>query len=256
MANIKIELVCPLYDGMPVTFKAPCDCTEVTGLKVCYGTTSQTFTFRDAHGNDLTGIGNLFAEGAYVKAILDITSSYAYLQNADTNKYLEEMIGGGLVSGLDFTNWASGAFSVGMKDGTTQDGTVTFDESGRPISITLNGKTLTITFPAEGEGGGDTTPELIYCMFNGTQLTAESGMTWGEWIESDYYDAATYIQVGQAGNMICPVGDVVYGASGPAWVYASDEIVAGREYYPFAGGGPGPGEGGGDVDGDGIPDDF
>jgi len=92
MANIKIISECPLFDGMPVTFKAPCDCTAVEGLVVAYGDTSQTFTFRDAHGNNLAGIGNLFEAGAYVKAVLDTVNGYAYLQNADTNAYLEGQI--------------------------------------------------------------------------------------------------------------------------------------------------------------------
>lgn len=89
MANIKITAPCPLYDGMPVSFKAPCDCTAVEGLAVAYGGTERVFAFKDAHGNSLTGIGNLFAEGAIVKALLDTVNGFAYLQNADTNSYIE-----------------------------------------------------------------------------------------------------------------------------------------------------------------------
>ena len=37
----------------------------------------------------MTGLGKLFAAGAYVKVILDVTNGYAYIQNADTNAYLE-----------------------------------------------------------------------------------------------------------------------------------------------------------------------
>lgn len=90
MANIKIELDYELIDGQPVTFAAPCDCTAITGLKVEHTGGSKVFTFKDAHGNDLTGLGNLFAAGSYVKAILDIPNGAAYLQNADTNAYLEQ----------------------------------------------------------------------------------------------------------------------------------------------------------------------
>lgn len=97
MSNVKVVLNRPIYDGIPITFKAPCDCTAVTGLIVYYpvaaenelSETSKTFIFRDSHGSALTGIGNLFSEGAYVKAILDTTQGYAYLQNADTNSYIE-----------------------------------------------------------------------------------------------------------------------------------------------------------------------
>ena len=89
MAYIKITAPDPLYDGMPVSFKAPCDCTATDGLAVTYGGVEKVFTFKDAHGNALTGIGNLFAAGAVVKVLLDTASNSAYLQNADTNGYIE-----------------------------------------------------------------------------------------------------------------------------------------------------------------------
>jgi hypothetical protein len=50
---------------------------------------SKVFTFKDAHKNELTGIDNLFAAGAYVKVILDVNNASAYIQNADTNAYIE-----------------------------------------------------------------------------------------------------------------------------------------------------------------------
>lgn len=90
MANIKVELGHGIIDGLPVTFVAPCNCTEITGLKVYYPGGSKVFTFKDAHGNVLNGLGNLFSKGAYVKAILDVTGGSAYLLNADTNAYLEK----------------------------------------------------------------------------------------------------------------------------------------------------------------------
>ena len=92
MANIKVELSHEIIDGQPVTFVAPCDCTAITGLTVEYPNGSKAFTFKDAHGNTLTGVGNLFTKGAYVKAILDVANGYAYLQNADTNAYLEAQL--------------------------------------------------------------------------------------------------------------------------------------------------------------------
>ena len=92
MANIKLEVGHELVNGLPVTFAAPCNCTEIAGLKVYYPGGSKEFTFKDAHGNALTGLGNLFSKGAYVKAILDVTGGNAYLQNADTNAYLEAQL--------------------------------------------------------------------------------------------------------------------------------------------------------------------
>ena len=94
MATIKVTLNEPLRDGMEVKFQAPCDCTAVTGLTLTYptdaGTTSsRTMVFMDAHGNRLTGVGNLFVEGSYIKVLADTTNNVAYIQNADTNGYLE-----------------------------------------------------------------------------------------------------------------------------------------------------------------------
>lgn len=96
MANIKIIVDGALMDGHKVSFKAPCDCVTVEKLKVCYlengEQKTRLFTMRDSHNNDLTGLGNLFSEGAIVYAVLDTVKGYAYLQNASTNKYLEQKI--------------------------------------------------------------------------------------------------------------------------------------------------------------------
>ncbi len=80
MAKIKVTSKCAVYDGMSITFKAPCDFTEVDGLKIG----SQSFVFKDAGGNTLTPeTGNLFSAGAYVTAVLDTGRGYAYLQNCE-----------------------------------------------------------------------------------------------------------------------------------------------------------------------------
>lgn len=100
MAKIKITLDHTIVDGEEVTFRAPCNCTEVEGLSVAYPTLdessavnmSKAFVFADAHGNALTGIGNLFSAGACVSVILDIENSYAFIKNADTNRYLENRL--------------------------------------------------------------------------------------------------------------------------------------------------------------------
>lgn len=101
MANIKIELGHPIIDGMPLSFRAPCNCIEVSGIKVSYldgeNTAFIVFSFADAHGNDLTGLGNLFAANAMVRVILDPKNAKAYIQNADTNAYLEAKFKGAAV---------------------------------------------------------------------------------------------------------------------------------------------------------------
>lgn len=96
MASIKAEVNFTISDGCSIAFKAPCDASAVTNLIVYYPnaygeTTSQTFTFKDAHGNNLANIDNLFASGAMIKVVLDTVNSGVYIQNADTNAYLEGM---------------------------------------------------------------------------------------------------------------------------------------------------------------------
>lgn len=94
MANIRVDINYPIQDGTEIVFRSPVDCTEVTGLIVYYlgedgDTTSKEFAFADAHGNNVGDIPHLFAENVVVKVILDITSGMAFVQNADTNAYLE-----------------------------------------------------------------------------------------------------------------------------------------------------------------------
>lgn len=93
MSKIRVDLESPVYNGQPVTFKSPADCSEVDGLIVYYYSdgveTSSTFQLTDAHGNNVSGV-SLFADNVLVKVILDTDNQYAYVQNADTNSYLEE----------------------------------------------------------------------------------------------------------------------------------------------------------------------
>lgn len=87
--NIIVDLNTPITDGKDVVFRSPVDCSQVTGLIVCYKDVSQEFAFADAHGNNVGDIDHLFAENAVVKVILDVTTGMAFVQNADTNAYLE-----------------------------------------------------------------------------------------------------------------------------------------------------------------------
>lgn len=92
MGKIRVDTSYAVIDGSDVVFTAPCNCNEADGLKVYYPGGSKEFAFRDAHGNILSGISELFIKGALVKVILDVTKGYAYIQNADTNAYLEEQL--------------------------------------------------------------------------------------------------------------------------------------------------------------------
>ena len=94
MANIRIDLNHTPLNGETVSFKAPCNASDITGLAVYYvdaggATVSREFTLNDANGNDIGEIDNIFAEGAIVKVILDTDTNSAFVQNPDTNAYLE-----------------------------------------------------------------------------------------------------------------------------------------------------------------------
>lgn len=94
MANIRIDLDYAIKDGAKIVFRSPCDCTEITGLIVYYiedgVQTSKEFTLADAHGQNVGDIPHLFASDVVVKVILDVTSGMAFVQNADTNTYIEK----------------------------------------------------------------------------------------------------------------------------------------------------------------------
>jgi hypothetical protein len=98
MANIKVTLDYSIINGQSLTFQSPCDYASVEGLSIYYpdintgNEISKTFIFRDSHGNDLTDINSLFVSGVYIKVLLDTVNGYAYIQNADTNAYLEAQL--------------------------------------------------------------------------------------------------------------------------------------------------------------------
>lgn len=91
--NIRVDLNTPIRDGMEVVFRSPVDCSQITGLIVYFSengkTASKEFMLADAHGNNVGDIDHLFAEDVVVKVILDVGKNMAFVQNADTNAYLE-----------------------------------------------------------------------------------------------------------------------------------------------------------------------
>ena len=94
--NIRVNLIAPIYDGQELTVRTPADCTQVDGLIVYYpekgATLSKWFPLVDAHGNDVSEVDYLFGENAVIKVILDVTDGRAFMQNADSNTYLERRI--------------------------------------------------------------------------------------------------------------------------------------------------------------------
>ena len=92
MANVRVDSPITIFDGQALTFRSPADCSMITGLIVYYpaegATLSRVFQFADAHGNNIGDL-DLFAADVVVKVILDTDTDLAFVQNADTNAYLE-----------------------------------------------------------------------------------------------------------------------------------------------------------------------
>ena len=159
MADIRIDFQGQLTDGQVVTFKAPCNCSTVDKLKVYYRQgeelASKVFTMKDTLGNTLTGIGNLFATGSYVQAILDTTNNYAYLQNACNNGFIASQLGK-QIKGYDTENGVdiSAYNKMSNKYTVPADGVIC-------VSVTANGTTLqsvrvvSTTFKTDGSKIGN-----------------------------------------------------------------------------------------------------
>ena len=96
--KIKVEVNYKIHNGAELVFRSPCEYANIDGLIVTYvddkDTVSKEFTFVDANVNDLSDLNVLFAKGAVVKVILDVDNAQAFVQNADTNAYLEEQLAG------------------------------------------------------------------------------------------------------------------------------------------------------------------
>ena len=93
---IRVDTGHELEDGDEIKFRSPVPYSYIIGLEVCYqdpntGASIKTFMIADADGNNDVGeLDYLFGEGAVVKVILDVTNEKAFVQNADTNRYLED----------------------------------------------------------------------------------------------------------------------------------------------------------------------
>lgn len=146
MANIRIDLNGALTDGMTVTFKAPCDCSSITGLKVYYiengDQLNALFTMKDALVNNLANTNNLFAAGAYVTVVLDTVNKRAFLQNASSSEYLEQKVApvDNLTSTrADLPLSAKQGKNLNDKFGGTK---LSVGTDGAYIEYTLNGSTV------------------------------------------------------------------------------------------------------------------
>lgn len=186
MSNIRVDLGYTIKDGTEIKFRSPVDCSAITGLIVYYpaadgNTTSKVFALADAHGNNVGNIDNLFAEDVVVKVILDVTKSMAFVQNADTNAYLE----GRFAETIPVSRGGTGAtteanarknlhvlFSTPLIASSNHTGFVIVGDSSQKREILVkikmvhqNGYSCEVMFPINTQTGA---PVASVCQHSGT----------------------------------------------------------------------------------------
>lgn len=85
MSKIKTIIDYHPANGKQLSFRAPCSSIDTDGLLI----NNVEYTLVDADGNNIAGTANLWNSGAMVSVILDTVNTLAYIQNANTNGYLE-----------------------------------------------------------------------------------------------------------------------------------------------------------------------
>lgn len=78
---------CGVSDGMELSFRAPCGCSDVTGIKL----DGVTYALVDASGGALTGCSGYFDKDAILTVIIDMTKSKATLLNPRVNTYTKTL---------------------------------------------------------------------------------------------------------------------------------------------------------------------
>ena len=115
MAKIKVNIVGEAFTGKIVTFKAPCDCTEATGLVIG----EDTYDVVDAVGNCITGSYLAWRGGTLVSVALDTDDKKAFLQTS-------LVTGGGGGSGVE----------IGPDEPTSGNIWIDTDDEGDPAGDT------------------------------------------------------------------------------------------------------------------------
>lgn len=89
MARI-INLATPdngVTNGMELSFRAPCDCSDVTGVNL----EGVTYTLVDASGESLSGCSKYFVKDAILTVIIDTVNHKANLLNPRVNTYTKTL---------------------------------------------------------------------------------------------------------------------------------------------------------------------
>lgn len=87
MSAIKVTLPdsAMLVDGLRVTFRAPCNCSSITGITIG----SDTYTLVDAMQINRASTINVWAKDSLITVLIDVTYKRAYVLNAASSAYVK-----------------------------------------------------------------------------------------------------------------------------------------------------------------------
>lgn len=144
MAKIKVNISGVAFTGKIVTFTAPCDCTEATGLLIG----EDTYDVVDALGNCITGSYLAWRSGAQVSVVLDCENKKAFIQNGNATPALigaaeveHTHDGADITTGLDTLATALGTLRVSTGSYTGNGGsTATITLEGVPKLLIVSGQ--------------------------------------------------------------------------------------------------------------------
>lgn len=85
MNKIKLNLASSPVNGQQISFIAPCSSADTECLVI----KDIEYSVVDADGVSVAGVENVWNSGAVVSTILNVDSHSAFIQNANTNTYLE-----------------------------------------------------------------------------------------------------------------------------------------------------------------------
>lgn len=235
MAYIRVDQKLAIFDGQAVTFKSPANCSIVEGLRIYYpaadGTeTSKTFALADAHGNNVGSI-DLFAANVVVKVILDTGSSMAFVQNADTNAYLEGRFD--LVEDIAREAAANAEMQAAVAADIAHEAMEAADEAARAANAAQNAANGKLSFEANASApvvtaampAADNWYDICYgngrfvAIANGSDVAAYSddGITWTQTSMPDALDWGS-VAYGAGKFVAMPTG-------GSAFAYSEDGVT-------------------------------
>lgn len=90
MSKIKLNLDFTPVNGKQISFVAPCSSADTECLVI----DDVQYAIVDADGVSVAGLDNVWNSGALVSAILYVDTHRAFIQNANTNSYVEAKLVG------------------------------------------------------------------------------------------------------------------------------------------------------------------